>query len=289
MKDDLHFEPKELLTDVGFDIVGSTIYSAGIYTFAVKADFTPGGISGYGSILSFFTKIPIGVCILLLNIPILIYCYRTLGKRFLLNSVRTMIINSLILDVIFPRLPAYTGDKVMAAIVAGVLAGVGQALIYSRNSSTGGSDFLILSLSKKYPHLPLGSILGVVDGSAIVVGGIIFGRIDAVLQGLIMTVLTSLTINKISAGLVNGQLTLIVTSKPDEISQDVMQQTGRAVTRLEGKGMFTGEDRPVLFCACKRAQATKIRGIILSHDPEAIVVLCPYDTAYGRGFQPLDG
>lgn len=288
MKEKLKIEPRTLLTDILFDIIGSIIYSAGIYTFAVKANFTPGGISGYASIMNYFTHIPIGGCILLLNIPIVIYCYKTLGKRFLLNSIRTMIINSLILDKVFPLLPAYSGDKVMSALVAGACAGVGQALIYSRNSSTGGSDFLILSLSKKFPHLPLGNILGVVDGSAIVVGGIIFGNVDAVLQGLIMTVITSMAINKISSGFVNGQMTLIVTEKSEEIAKKIMDDTGRGVTEIDGKGMFTGETRPILACVCKRSEATKVRTIVYAADAEALVVHCPFDNAYGRGFQKPD-
>lgn len=282
-------DKKELCLDILYDILGGALYAAGVYSFASKADFVTGGVTGYAMILNYFVKaIPIGMWILILNVPIVLYCLKTLGKRFLIHSLRTMVISTVLLDWVFPHLPTYSGDPLMAALFAGALSGAGIALIYWRGSSTGGTDFLILSLRKKMPHMPVGTISMIIDGSAILVSALVFRRIDAVLQGLIMTVVSAVVLDKITNGFVTGQLCLVITSKGQEIADDIMEDVERGVTAIEATGMFSGQGRKVLMCACTRAEACRIRAIATRHDKAAFVVLCPYDTAYGLGFQPSD-
>lgn len=282
-------DKKELFLDILYDILGGALYAAGVYSFASQADFVTGGVTGYAMILNYFVKaIPIGMWILILNVPIVLYCLKTLGKRFLLHSLRTMVISTVLLDWVFPHLPTYSGDPLMAALFAGALSGAGIALIYWRGSSTGGTDFLILSLRKKHPHIPVGTISMMIDGSAILVSALVFRRIDAVLQGLIMTVVSAVVLDKITNGFVTGQLCLVITSKGQEIADDIMEDVERGVTAIEATGMFSGQGKKVLMCACTRAEACRIRAIANRHDKTAFVVLCPYDTAYGLGFQPTD-
>ena len=144
-----------------------------------------------------------------------------------------------------------------------------------------------MSLRKKFPHLSIGTISICIDGTVILLGGIVFGRIDAVLQGIVMTAVSTTVIDKITAGFMTGQVTFIVTGKPKEISDEIMHNIGRGVTSIKGTGMFSGSDRTILMCACSRAEACHIRGIAYSVDKSALVLLCPYDTAYGLGFQQL--
>lgn len=278
---------KEIAMDLLFDIIGGILYAAGIYSFASQAEFAPGGVSGLAIIINHFTNLPIGTCTLILNIPIIIICLKTLGKTFFLKSIKTMIISTVIIDFVFPLLPVYTGDALMAALFAGALSGAGLALVYWRGSSTGGTDFLIMSLRKKFPHLSIGTISIFIDGTVIMLGGIVFGRIDAVLQGIVMTAVSTTVIDKITAGFMTGQVTFIVTNKAQEISDEIMHSIGRGVTNIKATGMFSGSDRNILMCACSRAEACHIRAIANSVDKTALVLLCPYDTAYGLGFQAL--
>ena len=98
---------KDLLADV----VGAALFSAGVYSFAVNADFAPGGITGLAILANhFFPFLPIGTLTVLLNIPVIILCYAYLGKKYLLKSIIAMGIVAFILDVVFPHVPAYHGD-----------------------------------------------------------------------------------------------------------------------------------------------------------------------------------
>ncbi len=278
---------KTALIDTLFDIIGGALYAAGIYSFAANAQFAPGGIAGLGVIINHFTGLPIGVCTLALNIPVIFICLKALGKSFLLRSLRTMLIGAVLMDVVFPLLPAYGGDKLVAALFAGALSGLGLALIYWRGSSTGGMDFVILSLRKKYPHLSIGTISIITDGAVILLGGLVFKNVDAVLEGILMTAVYTTVVDKLMSGFSAGQVVFVITERGNEMSDRIMRSIGRGVTAVSGTGMFSKEKRNVLMCACSRAEACKIRKLAYIADNEALVLLCPYDTAYGMGFQSL--
>lgn len=280
---------REIATDILFDIFGGILYAAGIYSFASKAEFAPGGISGLAIIINHFTNIPIGICTLLLNVPVILICVRMLGKKFLFKSLCTMLISTVFMDAVFPLLPAYSGDPLMAALFAGALSGAGLGLVYSRGSSTGGTDFVIMSVRKKMPHLSIGTISVLVDGCVILLGGVVFGRIDAVLQGIMMTVVSTTVIDKITMGFVTGQVIFIITGKGTEISEQIMKETERGITAIKGVGMFTGKEKNILMCACSRAETVRIRTIAHKLDKAALVMVCPFDSVFGEGFQEHGG
>ncbi len=275
----------DIVKDLPIDIIGGALYAAGIYSFASAAQFAPGGIAGLSVIINHFTSLPIGVLTLLLNIPVILFSYRTLGKWFLFKSLKTMAIVTVLLDVVFPLFPVYSGDTIMAALYAGALSGAGLALIYRRGSSTGGTDFLIMSLRKKLPHVSIGMLSIVTDGVVILLGGVAFSRIDAVLQGIMMSVVATVLIDKITYRLTAGQLAIIVTGEGERIAARINADIERGVTSVEALGTFTGSVRRVLICACSRAEAHRIRKLVYGIDEGALIMFCPYDAAYGLGFQ----
>ena len=170
-----------LLWDLLYDIAGSILYAAGIYTFAGNAGFAPGGVSGLALILNHLLGLPVGTVTLLFNIPLVIISYKAVGKALLIKSAKTMVISSLFLDVIFPFIPLYTGSRLMAAICSGVFMGAGMALFYIRGSSSGGIDFLALTIKKQKPHMQIGVITLLIDLVVILLGWPVFGVADAVL------------------------------------------------------------------------------------------------------------
>ena len=175
----IRIDPKTLGIDILFDIVGCVLYGAGIYNFAYASDFAPGGVSGLAILVNTLTKpvisggVPIGLAMLLINIPIILICFRFLGPAYFARSVKTILFSSLIVDTLMPKLWIYQGNPMLAAIFGGILAGAGLSCIYMRDSSTGGSDFIILSIQKTHPQLSLGAVSLAVDGVVILLGGVV--------------------------------------------------------------------------------------------------------------------
>ncbi|MEG2857425.1 MAG: YitT family protein, partial [Clostridia bacterium] len=240
---------KRISVDIVFDVLGSILFAAGIYTFALNAQFAPAGISGLSLIINHFTGWPIGVISLILNVPIIAVCYRVLGTKFFLKSLKSMLISAFFMDIVFPLLPTYTGMPLLASIFSGILAGAGLALIYLRDSSTGGTDFVIMAVRKKAPHLSIGQITLIVDGVIIALGGVVFKQVDAVLYGILSTTATMLIIDKIMDGAVAGKLAMVISEQGDEIAKSISNTIGRGSTMIAGKGTYTGHERQVLVCA----------------------------------------
>ncbi|MEG0108482.1 MAG: YitT family protein, partial [Lachnospiraceae bacterium] len=165
---------KRIITDVFAELLGSILIAAALYNFALSAKFPMTGFSGIAMIFYRLFGLPIGITTIALNVPLAILCYRLLGKGFFIRSVRCVIISSLIIDYVAPFFPMYTGNRMLAALCTGVLGGLGYALIYMRNSSTGGADFIIMSVKAIKPHLSLGKIAFLTDVGIILAGGIIF-------------------------------------------------------------------------------------------------------------------
>ena len=143
-------------------------------SIAAPAAFAISGFSGIALILYRLWNLPIGAMTVALNIPVAILCYRLLGRQFFFRSVRCMILSSFFIDYVAPLLPVYTGGRLLAAICTGVMGGIGYALIYIRNSSTGGSDFVVMAVKAVRPYLDLGKIIFATDAAIVVVGGVIF-------------------------------------------------------------------------------------------------------------------
>ena len=280
---------KELALDILFDILGGAIYAAGVYLFAKAAEFAPGGITGLAILINHYLKsVPIGIITLVLNIPIALFSYKVLGKRFFIKSVKTMVIVAVLLDFVFPHLTQYSGDPLMAALFGGAFLGIGLALIYMRGSSTGGTDFIILSIRKKRSHISIGQITLIIDGVIISLGGLVFGRIDAVLQGLVMTVTSTIVIDKIMYGVSSGKSLMIITEKGAEISKEITNVVGRGVTQMTGKGAYSGLEKQVLVCACSKSQTYKVREVVRRIDDKALVIINSFDEAFGVGFKGLN-
>ena len=275
---------KQLAIDILFDIAGSILFAIGLVTFASKAGFAPGGISGMALLINYFVPIPIGIGTLLLNIPIILFTYPVLGKKFFFKSLRTMIISTIFLDFVFPQLPMYEGNRAMAAIFSGVCIGAGLAIIYMRGYSTGGQDFLIHAAKRKFPHISFGQIILAMDALIILAGGPVFGNIDAVLYGIVSAYVTTFVMDRIMYGAGSGKLVVIVTDHGMEVAKEIGIQLDRGSTLLKAMGTYSGNEKQLLLCACSSREAYKVTSIVHHKDKKAMVMVCEASEVYGEGF-----
>lgn len=276
---------KELAIDILIDFVGGFLIAVGIYNFAAKAQFPMTGFSGIALIFYHLFHIPIGAMTILLNIPVVFLCYKLLGRTFFLRSLKTMVISSILMDVVAPMLPVYEGDRMLAAICTGVLAGLGYGMIYMRNSSTGGADFVIMSVKAWKPHVSIGQIAFVMDVLIVLMGSFIFRDVEGIIYGLIVTYLLSAVVDKVMYGIDAGKMTLIVTDYPHEIAAKIDEYTGRGATFLRGRGSYSKEEKEIVMCACNNKQMYTIRKMAKEIDPKAFIVIMESNDVVGEGFK----
>lgn len=275
---------KTFVIDLLCDLIGGLLYSMGIYTFAKMADFAPGGISGLALIINYLSDLPIGITTLALNVPLVLISYKVVGKQFLMKTARSMIICTLYLDLIFPLTPAYTGSPFMAALYSGVCLGAGMAFFYMRGSSSGGTDFLIMTIKVKHPHFSFGLVTMGIDLFVILLGWAVFGNVDAVLYGLASSFVCSTVMDKILYGMGAGKLIIIITNKGQELAALIGEITERGSTMIKAMGTYTGENRDVLLCACSKSQTYTITNAAHKLDPGAFIMVTETSEVFGEGF-----
>ena len=276
---------KEFWVDVLVDIVAGFLIAIGVYNFASAAEFPMAGLSGIALIFYYLFGTPIGIVSMLLNIPIAIFCYKILGRDFFIRSIKSIIITSFIMDEIAPLFPLYEGDRLLAAICTGVISGLGYALIYMRNSSTGGADFIMMSIKAKKPHLSLGKIVFIMDALIIAAGAFIYKEVDGIIYGMIVTYLLSFVVDKVMYGIDAGKLTMIVTEKGDEVAQAIDNISGRGSTLLRGVGSYSKEEKQVVMCACNNKQMYAIRQAAKQVDEKSFIVIMESNEVVGEGFK----
>lgn len=280
-----HLRP--LAAQLLWEIVGSILVAAAIYNFAVQAAFPMTGFAGISIILYRLFQLPIGLSNILLNIPVALLCYRLLGKQFFISSIRCMLISSIFVDYVAPLFPVYTGSRLLAALSTGVIGGIGFALIYMQNSSTGGADFIIMSVKALKPHLSLGKIAFWSDVGIILVGGILFQDIDGIIYGMIVNYLFAIVVDKMMYGINAGKLTLIVTDHGQKISDVINETCGRGTTLISARGGYQGDERQIVLCACNNKEMYLVQNAVRDADPAAFLIVLESNEVHGEGFRVL--
>lgn len=276
---------KGFTKDILIDVIGGLLIAIGIYNFAANAHFPMTGVSGIALIFYYMLGTPIGTVSLILNIPIALCCYKILGRKFFIRSVKSIFITSIVMDTVAPLLPQYAGDRLLAAICTGLFAGLGYAIIYMNNSSTGGVDFITMSIRVKNPHLSLGKIVFAVDVAVVLIGGFILREVDGVIYGIILSYIISTVVDKMMYGTDAGKMTLIVTTMGDEIAVEIEKLTGRGATILHGEGSYTKERKDIIMCASNNKQMYMIKQTAKKIDPSCFTVIMESNEVVGEGFK----
>lgn len=271
-----------------WELLGCFSVSVGIYCFAVNANFPLTGFSGIALILFRLFNTPIGLVTIALNIPVAIICFKLLGKKFFISSVRCMVISSLMIDYVAPLLPMYEGNRLLAALCTGIFAGVGYALIYSRNSSTGGMDFITLAIKSKKPYISLGNIILIADIIVILIGGILLKDVDGIIYGAIISYIFATVADKVMYGMNAGKLALIVTDNGEAVCKIIDDCSKRGSTILNGNGGYNGQKKQVVMCASSSKEMFQIRRQVREADPQCFFIIMESNEVHGKGFKMLN-
>ena len=277
---------KVWVLDIGADLIGGILIAVGIYNFALHANFPVAGFSGIAIILYHIFGLPIGIGTILLNVPVSIFCYKFLGKGFFFRSVKSMVISSLLMDYVAPLFPVYDGERLLAALCMGVLCGLGYALIFMRDSSTGGQDFITVSIRKIRPHLTLGVLTMIFDSTTILLGTlIVFHEIDGLLYGIIVTFLISTVMDHFMYGIYKGKLTFVVTEHGKAVVDAIDKISGRGATIVKGVGGYSLKEKDIVLCACNNKEMYQIKRRVHEIDPDAFTMIVESNEVVGEGFQ----
>ena len=258
------------LKNLGIMIIGVFLYVLAMNMFISPANLYTGGVTGIAQLIiafassAFGIQLSLGVLILLFNVPLLYLAWRSIGKRFALLSILTVVLQSVVLELI--PMGKFSEDILLNAVFGGVLIGVGIGMILKIGASTGGTDIVFQYLSMKF-NGSFGKYSFAINAIIILIAGLTQGW-ETALYTIISIYITSVVIDKIHT--VHQNLTLyIVTSKEDEMIKTLQQQLYRGITILEGRGAYSKNDKSVLMMVLSSYELYEALAVIKMVDEQA--------------------
>ena len=271
-------------------IAGALLQAIALRLFLVPANLASGGVTGIAQLIHHFTAWPIGLMVLLGNVPMFVLGLRFLGgRRFVLRTAIAVGTYALLTDalVVMPFFPAagITDDILLNALYGAIVSGVGYGLVYRGRGTSGGSDILARILSH-WRGVSMTQSYLMVDTAVILAAGFVFGWKEA-LYALIALYVSGLVAETTLEGGGTVRTAMIVTTRPQEITARVLTDLERGVTLLEGTGGYSKTARPVLYCVITRAEVSQLKSVVHEEDPGAFLVIGTAHEALGEGFKPL--
>lgn len=282
-----HFSWK-LVKEYSLILLGAFIQALAMRLFLIPGQLVSGGISGAAQIINFYTGWPIGLMVLVGNIPLFLLGWRFLGgARFAIRTALAIAAFSFLTDFLALFIPAQgiTQDNFLNALFGGVLLGVGLGLVYRGRGTSGGSDILGRILNSRFA-IPISQSYLITDTIVVLAGGFTFGW-EKALYGLVVIYVSGLAAEMASEGSSIFRTAIIITSAPEAVIAEITQTMERGVTILQGKGGYTGADRPVLYCVVTRSEVNQLKELVHEADPAAFMVIGAAHEALGEGFRPL--
>lgn len=268
-------------------VIGSTIMSLGLVLFLIPGRIAPGGVSGIGIVLHYLFNLPVGLIMLLFNIPLFILGVKILGKQFGPRTFFSFIFVSLTTDLFdkILHLGAATENLLLTSIFGGILLGIGLGIVFRFKGTTGGSD-IIGQIIHKYSNMTIGTSILFVDFFIISFAGFAFHDVNLALYGFISLYFSSKVLDVILDGFDYARSFYIITEKQDAIIEAITQEMGRGGTEIFGNGFYTRKGRNILFTVVTRKEVVTLRQIIQQIDPEAFVIIANVHEVIGEGFRP---
>jgi len=267
-------------------VLGCLIGGAAYPLFLVPNNIAPGGLTGVATILNYIWGWPVGITSMLLNLPLFMVGYKTLGRVFAFRSLVATVLFSLFIDLL--QLPPLTDDMLLGSVYGAIVLGVGLGLILRGGATTGGSDMVARMVHEKFPLLSVGMFLFLLDCAVILCAAFTMSA-GAALYALICIFINGKVVDVVLAGLGSAKACFIITNHPQGITDRIMKEMDRGVTVLSATGAYSGEARTVLISVVSQREVIPLKRIVRGEDGKAFMFITDTHETLGEGFSALNG
>ncbi|MEN0644710.1 YitT family protein [Alkalicoccobacillus gibsonii] len=274
---------RRIVIDYVYILSGSAIVALAFNLFLLPNQIAPGGVSGISTIVTNLTGIEPAYIQWSLNIPLFIAGLLLLGG--LSYGMKTLVGTLFLPFVVFLTRNWDVGftDPLLGAIFGGIGVGAGLGLAFRARASTGGTD-LAAQILQKYTGLTSGFAVALIDGLVVISSAIVFG-LELALYALISLFVTGKTIDLVQMGLGYAKIAYIISQHEEKVTQSILRDIDRGVTKLSAQGGYTSEERPVLMCVVNQYEVTKLKEVVRLADPNAFVIVSNATEVLGEGFK----
>lgn len=278
------------IVNIIFILLGSLILAINMNTFVEQGNLVPGGFSGLSKLIQrvglkyYDVKISFTLLNVIFNAVPAVFAYRLVGKKFTVFSCLSLLVVSVLVDEL-PVIPI-TGDILLISVFGGILNGLGLSLILNNNASSGGTDFIAMSLSNKYKVSTFNYML-LFSAVIILISGRLFGM-DKALYSIIFQFCNTQVINTFYKKYKKKTL-LIVTDNPAAISADLLELTNHSSTILKGFGSYTAHKKYLIYTVLSDSDVRKMKKQIHQQYPDTFVNVINSSDVVGNFYiQPFE-
>lgn len=291
---------KQWFIEYALILTGSFILAAGFVYFITPHRIVPGGVYGIAIVVHYLTKdlipfwpsgIPIGLFGLILNIPLTWAGIRILGPKFGVKTIIGFVLTSIFIDGITMLRPvgdaALVNDVLLSCVFGGVLIGFGLGLVFKSGATSGGSDIIAMILAK-YTRLQLGKLMIYVDSTIVLIALASFQDWAIPLYSWVVIYISGRAIDMTLEGADYNKALFIISTKHKEIREKILTDLERGGTYLHGRGMYTDEDKQIIFTIVSRRELAILEEYISTIDPDAFITIMDTKEILGEGFRSLN-
>ncbi len=285
--------------DYSLIVIGAFILAVGFVYFISPHRIVPGGVYGIAIVVHYMSAgwfsfwpegIPIGLFGLILNIPLTIAGIKILGPRFGVKTVVGFVLSSVFMDTItYLRVDGdapLVADILLSCVFGGVLVGFGLGLIFKARATSGGSDIIAMIIAK-YTRIQLGQLMIYVDSTIVLLSLVAFKDWQIPLYSWVVIYITGRAIDLVLEGSDYNKALLIISEKHEDIRNKILVDLERGGTYLKGTGMFTGNDKHIIYTVVSRREVAILEEYISQIDPDAFITVMDTHEILGEGFQSL--
>ncbi|WP_171011448.1 YitT family protein [Haloimpatiens lingqiaonensis] len=274
---------KNVLIRLIFIILGTFIYAVGTNIFITPHKLLSGGVAGISLMGQYVTKIPSGYWVFIINIPLFIIGYKKIDLDFILYSAVGAISVSVFL-VLTKDLSQYVivKDINIATLFGSIVTGYGLGLIFKYRASLGGTD-IIMVIIRKNTGADVAKLFFLINGITVLLGTFVIG-LQNTLYTLVLMYVTGVVMERVMKGFDKQNIVIIVTEKEKEVSDAIMEATGRGTTYLYGEGGYTGNRKKIIYCLMTNSQLNRVKKLTESIDSSALISISQAQEIKGNGF-----
>ncbi|MGU3461482.1 YitT family protein [Bacillus sp. D48C] len=248
--------------------IGSIIVAGSLELILAPNGLVDGGVTAIAIMANKVAGLPLYGVFLGINIPILLFTAKVMGKKFFIRTSYANVVTTLGLIYLKP-FPAITTSELLIVLYGGVLFGIGVGIVVKMGGAIDGSEMLAVWMNKHF-NVPISTFLLAVNAVIFIFVAILFSIEQAMFSLAIFYIVTKM-IDFILDGINQGKSVMIISGKNKEIGDLLMKELQLSVTYLHGEGGFLGEHKRIIYCITNRFIYPKMKDLVLSVDPTAII------------------
>ncbi|MUT65307.1 YitT family protein [Paenibacillus sp. NEAU-GSW1] len=273
--------PLELLKRILFITIGAVLMGVALELFLVNNEVIDGGITGLSIMASALTHLPLGLFIILFNLPFLFIGFKQIGKTFAFSTLYGIVVMSATTQLLH-HVDPFTEEKLLAVLFGGIILGAGVGLVIRYGGSLDGTEIVAILAAKKF-GMPVGQIIMIVNVFIFVLAGFVF-QWDSAMYSMVTYYLATKVMDIVVEGIEESKSVTIISHSYEEISETIMTRLGRSTTYIQARGGYSREETQMVYCVVSRLEVAKLKAIVQEIDPKAFIAIEHVSDVLGGNF-----